>query len=487
VSVALPPSRHAPRPLQTLAGRLGAIVVTVAAGVVLGLQYVTPNKRVLAVITALLLFGVTWRIDMVSALGVLALALPFPRSTVFGSTNLAFVLLMLVIWLLRVAQRQMAPPRRTPLDAVMVALFISYVVSFYNIANGVELTLALERFEIIVACMLMFFVVVNTVRTEDDFRRLLHFQAAAVAAICLLGVWELANPGSTLVPGWIDFRATLGQVFSTRGVRPGSMFYDFELLSEFCALNTVTVLFLLLRAGSGARRVLFGALLGVVVFMLFATCTRGSIISLVVGLPYFMWLIRRRLTFVGTVTVLALGVAIVLGMEFYVTNFTRSGSVFERLAQTTFVGYIPDSRVEAWSGAWERIFEHPLIGHGPYYSARTGTRIWFWPHCLYLYVANNIGFIGLAIFLWFLFTLVRLSRPRTDDLVKGPYLQSYMIIAHVQMIVFMVDQIKIEYLRNTIYQFQVWLTFALLVAAHQIAHNPPAPAAARPAPEPARP
>jgi len=63
---------------------------------------------VIAVLAAAVMFGITWRIDLVSGIGVLVLALPYPRGTVFGSTNLALVLLLVVIWLLR---RRCARPR----------------------------------------------------------------------------------------------------------------------------------------------------------------------------------------------------------------------------------------------------------------------------------------------------------------------------------------------------------------------------------------
>ena len=48
-------------------------------------------------------------------------------------------------------------------------------------------------------------------------------------------------------------------------------------------------------------------------------------------------------------------------------------------------------------------------------------------------------------------------------------MQSYLIIGRVQMIVFVINQIKIEFLRNPVYQFQVWVMFSLIAAAHQIA------------------
>ena len=155
-------------------------------------------------------------------------------------------------------------------------------------------------------------------------------------------------------------------------------------------------------------------------------------------------------------------------MNAYVAGSTQSGDLFERLFASQVKGLVPDTRSVVWPAAWERIFEHPLIGHGPSWASLTGSRIYYWPHSLYLYVANNVGFIGLAVLLWLLLTLFRMVRPVTDDLRDGDYVGSYLLIARAQMVVFLVDQIKIEYLRNPVYQFQVWLMFGLMAAASQV-------------------
>ena len=135
MSVVLRPAR-APRTLPGLLDRLGPVLLTIAVGIVLGRQFIMPDKRMIAVIVATILFGLVWRMDMVAGLGVLAIALPFPRFTVFGSTSLAFVALIAVLWLLRVSVGQSARPRRSPLDVPVLALFVAYVISFYNITTN---------------------------------------------------------------------------------------------------------------------------------------------------------------------------------------------------------------------------------------------------------------------------------------------------------------------------------------------------------------
>ena len=473
MSVALRPERP-PNPLVGLLDRLGPVLLTVAVGVVLGLQFIVPDKRAIAVIGAILMFGLAWRTDMIAGLGVLAVALPFPRTTVFGSTNLAFVALIAVLWLLRVSQGQCARPRRSPLDAPVLALFVAYVVSFYNVTTAEGLNWALPIFEMFAAAILMFFVIVNNLLDERGFRRFLDFQVVSVLLVCLLAAWELNHPGQYFIPGWIGFQGSSGGGINLHETRVGSSFYDYELLSEYCALNAMLILFLLLRAETLIRRLAYGALLSLVLFTLFATVTRGSIVALVAGTVYMIWLLRRRLSFVTLVTV---GVALVvgfLGMDYYVAHFTRSGSVISRFGENSekFVGMMPEARAAIWQAAWERALEHPFIGHGPYYSTMEGTRTYLWPHNLYLFVANNVGLIGLGIFLWLLWTLLRITRPQTDDLRHGDFMRSYMIIAQAQMVVFLIDETKIDFMRNGNYQFQVWLMFALITAAYQLTHAP---------------
>jgi O-antigen ligase len=467
MSDALRPAR-APHRWTTLLDRVGAAILVLGAGVVLGQQYVSPNKRVIPVIAAILLAGLAWRVDMATAIGVLVLALPFPRPTVFGNTNLAFVLLLLIIWLLRITLKQSAMPRSSPMHAPLVALFVCYVVSFYNVEPA-NVGASLMKFGLMVGCWLMFVVVASNVRTQRDFERVLVFHAVSVFLVCLVAVWELTHPGANVSEFLYTPLKSFEADASLTNIRVGSVFSDFELLCEYCALNALLVLFLFLRSRSLLTRLAHGGLLVFVVFVLFTTVTRGGLIALAVGAVYLMWALRRRLTFVGVTVSLALVVVGAVAMNAYVASSTQSGDLFERLFASEIQGLIPDSRAKVWPEAWARIFQHPLIGHGPLYTVLSGARIFHWPHSLPLFIANNIGFIGLAVFAWLLWTLFRLTRPVTDDLRNGDYVESYLIVARTQMVVFLVDEIKIEYLRNEVYQFQVWLLFALMVAAHQIA------------------
>ncbi len=449
---------------------LGAALL-VATGVVLGMQYVAPDKRMLAVLVGLLVFGVAWRLDTVSAIGLLVLTLPYPRGTVFGSTNFAFILLLILVWLLRAAHGQGTRMRATGLDVPIVGLVIAYILSFYNVTENFDH--AFGNFVLFIACLGMFYLIVNNIDRPEDLERLHLFQVASVTTVALASLYELSHPGAVLVPGWIQFIGRDSDEMNLHQARIGGPFFDYENMAEYCALNALFAVFLCIRSKSMARRAFFAVLAFVLVFEIFATVTRGALVALAIGLVYLLWIARRRVQFVPLTIVVGLLAMFVPVLNFYVANFTKAGDLFGRIVGTTFVGFVPDSRVGLAEKAFERWMMHPILGHGPYYETQMGVTFWYWPHCLYLYVPNLVGIVGLVFFLILLWSLLKRSLPPTDDVRHPNYAAAYLMVAHVMFITFLIDQIKIEYLRNPVYQFQIWLMFASIAAAHRIVARSP--------------
>jgi hypothetical protein len=473
-------------PFRWLSKLVGPAAVTIA-GIVLGLQYWNPNKRVVPVAVAVLLLGLSWQVGMISGLGVLTIMLPYPRGTVFGNTNLAMILILFVIWLLRMTQRMSPLPIRTPVDSAIVCLLIAYILSFINVKPGRYVGPAIESFELFVSEILMFYLVVNNVRKREDLERFQIFQLVCALSIFLLAIYELNNPATPLIQGWgaLDFTNSTGTEFNTRNIRVGASFHDFELLSEYCALMLPFVAMLILRARSNTRRVVLMGFFFLNLFCLFTTVTRGAIIALGCGTVYLLWITRRHLRFVPFASVVTAILVLAIGMNFFVAHYTKSGDLFARLTETKIVnGWMPEDRAEVWTWAWQRALVHPIVGQGPYYVPIPGIT-YAWPHNTYLYTANIIGFLGLGFFLWFLWIMLRITRPMTDDLRDPDYARAYLTIAHVQLVVFMINEFKIEYLRNAVYQFCVWTYYATWCAAAMIARTPLHAATAEPEPHPA--
>lgn len=474
-STALPARpRHVESPLATRLNRWFQGLLVLVAGVLIGQQYVYPDKRMIPLLLSVVVIGITWRLDTVAGIGLLILALPFPRGTVFGTTSIAFILMLVIIWLVRVSTRQVAAPRRSPIDLPLVGLVIVYILSFSNVRDSLALDLGLRNFVLFLGAVFMYFLITNNVHTERDLKRVHDAQLVSALSIFLLGLWELNHPGQGFIPGWFGFQHTVGTEFSTRNVRIGSAFFDYELLSEYCALTLLLAFFRLARAKSNNERGLYIGFMLLNVFILFATVTRGALLSLLLALPVLLWTIRRRIRMVPFTIAVSAGLALFIGMNFFVSKFTRSGDVFARLGGTKLVGgWMPDSRADAWTNAWERAWVHPFVGQGPRYGPMPGFDL-TWPHNVYLYYANIVGFVGLGFFLIMMFRFWQMTRPRTDDIAKGPYAEAFLIIAHTQFFLFAINEFKIDYLRNSVYQMVVWVMFAVWTATHKIARDPAA-------------
>lgn len=449
-------------------GRAIGLVMTLAIGVLLGIQYWTPNKRVIPVIAAAAVFGVAWRMSMGAAINVMVFLLPYPKGAVFGSTNLALILMLLVLWLLRLSLRTTEPARNSPLDLPILGMLLWYVLSFYNVRDERALSLALMNFELFAACLIMYYLIINCVRTTKDLERLHQAQMITAVGVFAVAAWEARHAGQILIPGLLDFSATVGHDFNTRDVRVGSSFRDYELLSEYCGLMLLLVVFQLMRARTQIRIWALGLLAIFNAYTMFTTVTRGVIVALMVALPYLFFTIRRRLNPVKFMSAVSMILVLAFGMNYAVSQFTNSGDVFERLGTTKVVhGVVPEAREEAWGNAWARIFVHPILGQGPYYAEIPGY-LYVWPHNVYLYIANLIGFPGLGFYLMFLIGLAVLLRSPVDDLFHESYPDAYLIIARTQLILFALNEIKIDYLRNPVYQFQVWQLFGTWTAAYLI-------------------
>lgn len=469
--VNLPPSARPASGGPDFLSRAAGLLTTLVFGVVLGLQYWSPNKRMIQVLVAIAVFGVAWRLSMLATLNFLIFLMPYPKGTVFGNTNLAFILIVLVLWLLRMSLRMAPAARGTPIDVPILGMVLWHVLSFYNMTDHTTVPTGILNFELFLGCVALFYLVVNTVRTQRDLIRLHQMQLLCAFLTFVIAAWEARHAGKVLIPGLLDFTETLGHDFNTRDVRVGGSFRDYELLSEYCGIVFLLVVFYLVRAKNQTQRVLWGLFGLFNVYTMFTTVTRGVIVSLALTLPYLFFTIRRRLNparfLSGVVAILLLAVT----MNYFVAKYTNSGDLFERLGTTKLVhGVVPEARQDTWANAWDRALVHPILGQGPYYTDIPGYHR-VWPHNVYLYIANIIGFPGLLFYLLLLIGLVMVLRPVVDDLNHPSYADAYLIVARTQLFMFMVDEVKIDFLRNSIYQFQVFLLFGTWMAAYLVSRN----------------
>ena len=447
--------------------KLKTFFITGAFGLLIGTQIYDPNKRVIEAMAGGILMFLLWKFSTIAALWALLIMYPFPFSISWGTSNEIFMIIIVVVVLVRVAtgvfRVTLDPKIRLPL----ILIVISYLISFKNVPPGLMRLAIINTFNFFSAAAFMI-LIINFVDDEEKLRKTLNVLMVSLALFIAFTILEMLFPGRVLIPNWL-YTAHKARLVM-KGVRMGGPFHDFELSAEFFALNAFLIFLMFIRSRRMLYRTLFGILLLVDLFMMFTTITRGAIFSLIVGIAYLMFLSRKELNIVRITYIVGVLAIILVVMEGVVANYTISGSLYERVVATTFEkGLVPANRVGAWFPAIERGMEKPLFGHGAGWDFRAGLATEFWPHCLYLFYFNITGLFGLGAFLFFMGRIIK----STLSGVKSPLLTSsfpeaLMKVMHVMVVIFLFDQIKIEYLRNGKYTYFIWFFFGLIIATHNI-------------------
>ena len=443
------------------------LALIVIVGLVLGSQIYNPNKRTIEAIAGLVLLLLLWRFSTIAALWMLLLTYPFPFSISLGTSNEVFMLIITLVVLLRVSTGEYKVTVDPKIRLPIILMVVSYIISLKNVTPALMHLSLVNTFSFFSAAGFMI-LIINFIDDEVKLRKTMNIMMISAALFLGFTIFEMMFPGKTLIPNWLYTQHESRLVM--RGYRMGGPFHDFELAAEFFTLNAFIMFFMLIRSKRLAVRVLFGLMLLVDLFMMFATITRGAFFSLIAGTAYLMFVSRKEINFVRFAYI-AIGMTVLLVvLEAVVARYTTSGSLFERVMQTTFErGLIPANRVGTWTGAVERGMENPLFGQGAGWDFKRGLTTGQWPHCLYLFYFNITGLFGLGAFMFLVYRLVRstFSGVRAS-LGASPFPEALMKILHVAMIIFLFDQIKIEYLRNVKYTYFVWFFFGLIVATHNI-------------------
>jgi O-antigen ligase len=445
---------------------LGAAFVVVLAALI-GYQVYDPSKRVVEAIVGLLFTYLIARFPLSWSLAFFIIIFPFPFALKVGTSNVVFLPLMIIIWLIRVSLGNVPPPRGSILDRIIIFMTISYIVSFYNNPGGNLLVNALLYVWVYFTAIGFFYLIVNFIQDEKSLMQVVNAGVIGSFLVMVFCVLEMVMPGSVIVPGWLYTGHK--QALVMKNIRIGGPFKDYELLAEYFALNIPILILLYVRAKRLLLRYAYFGLIILCFGLLMATSTRGAFISLFAGMAYMLFVIRRDLNIVRVTAALAVAAVLLLTEETLVAKYTISGGMFNRLFKTKFVGFIPDTRAHAWPKALERAKQHIIIGHSPEWDLSRKLEKFNWPHNGYLFYLNITGLFGLITFLLLLYTLLRSSiKLKATSMYDESFPRALMLVLHVMMVIFMVDELKIDYLRNYLYIYFIWFFFGLIAATHNV-------------------
>jgi len=399
------------------------IALSVAAGLVVGayVAILSPLYAVAGVVAVaaglLMLRDTQW--SLMAIIGLICL-LPFgalPFKIGFTPTFLDLALLALYfVWIVRIATGQAGRFVGTALGLPLVIFLLLACASFVaGLAHASLSPYLLRHFVEILLSIALFFVVVNCVRSRQQLQELVRVLILAGFAAACIGVVLYFLP-----EGWsIRLLSALGRVGYPTGAgvlryiednpdlpqRAISTSTDPNVLGSLLILVTTLTTAQLFAHRPLLRRPLLAGMVLTDLVCLYLTYSRGSMLGLAVGVGVLALVRYRKLipAMVGAAMLLLL----LPQTQTYVQHLIE-GIQLQDLATLMRLGEYKDALI--------LIGRHPWIGVG--FAGTPESSLYIGVSNVYLLIAEEMGLIGLALFLLLLalfFVQVRRAWPRVRE------------------------------------------------------------------------
>ncbi len=469
----LPEIRHAASKLGLDMDRSWQILVTLVLGVI-GAYLVTSvvidtSKRNVEILAGLIFLGFVLVAHPYKALLFTVVVLFFPASTTVGTTST--LLIFAVGGLVMMKSRLLHIP--TPFvnknaDMAIVAFLVTMLLSLYaqNFSDPKAVARPLTGF---VSAIILYYIVIQLVVTKEKFFRIVSLFQTMAIIMGLLAILQYLFPQKHFLPQFFAFSKEIATAEEIRmgEVRASATFSGFEIFAEFCVISIFLQYFLFRRTRSINSKLFWLTGIAIMLFALFGTGTRAGIIVLGFGVMYAIITSGLALPRKDLLRVVFFGMVVFYLILPFVGSYTSM--MFSRLSTLGTNDSSVHSREIVMKQALEAIPGSPLIGHGIYtpegtFRGGASQNI----HSLYVSLAYKMGIPNLLAFLWLASILVRTSWKRSQDRTVPRELREFMFVLHVILVMFLLDEVKIEFLRSAQSSHVVFLYFAFIMSLNQI-------------------
>lgn len=411
-------------------------------GIIIGLMayFLEPRTLILVLGGAVGATMVLWRyeIGVYAVVGLIPLA---PTMALLG-----LVLLTAISYVIRLFLTKTMSFRVTILDYFVVLFGI---VLLYSSITSYTPKNSLMSLSIFAACILFYFILVNTIKTRQQLYGLLALLVLSTTVTSLYGLYQLKTVGATS-EAWVD--TTL---FEDIKARVGSTFENPNVLGEYLVIIIPVAIAMLWGQRSWISRLLTIGLAGIMLVCLVYTYSRGAYIGLILAFALFAVLRDRRFIVLGIIGLLLL-------------PFILPPSVINRF---TSIGNLSDTsssyRISVWLGSLKLVGDYWPSGIGlglepfkliyPKYSLNAAYA--HHSHNIYIQLLIEMGIVG---FLAFLAMVAVYYKTLIAGFFKtrDKFISTFMIAAASGMAGFLAQGM----VENIWYNNRVLLTFWVMLA-----------------------
>ena len=345
--------------------------------------------------------GITNRIIETSLIALLVFT-PLARGTVqVWAVSLAhfITLLMLAAYGLRIIFSPQPRWVRTPLDFPLIFLFVIAIISsFYSIERYASFVALMK----LVNCIVLYFIIVNTMRHRDQVRRVAHTITIVGAFLAIFGMIKYLGEIS---PPWWDYDVKYRGMVSTFGCK--------NHLAGYMEMAIPITIGLLMATKKGWKKALCRFSLIFLCVALVLSLSRGGWMSgfFALGFMLVVYFLKTRKKYMG---LMVTGVAVITVV---VLTVLASTPVIEKLETLTQGRDVPNwqSRIAVWARTLDLIRDHPFLGTGPgtfstaftpYQPVGVNKR-YLHTHNDYLHFVSETGILTAGIILWLIVVAFR--------------------------------------------------------------------------------
>ena len=371
--------------------------------------------------------------------------------------NLLYMIFMVGVYLYKALFKDVNPLTKESVD---VPILIFALLILISTITSIDPSGSFRDLAIHLTAMGFMFVVINNIKTKEDFNILITFLVIAATLVALYGLYQY-KVGVDMEDKWVDV-ANNPDVKA----RVYSVFGNPNILAEYLIMVIPISISLFWYSKKVHKKAIFLGTSLILMLALVLTLSRGGWIGFAFGILVFVILIEKRL--------LLSIIPLVLGAVYFLPQ-----SILNRILS---IGNLGDSsnayRLKIWDITLDIIRDNWLVGVGfgyiPFkstFETYIRTMPAYHSHNTYLQITGEMGILGLIIFISFIFILYKYSIKR---LIKGEdrYIRTMAggVLAGLAALLGHGAVESVLYLPKIIITF--WTLVALLLALMRISGKP---------------
>jgi putative inorganic carbon (HCO3(-)) transporter len=299
----------------------------------------------------------------------------------FAKISAALAIVSFVLWLFSGRRGALKIPREM---VVLLLLYAQMCIAIpFAIWRGFSFTLVLQEYSKIV---MVTFVAMMTITSFKHLRRLVYIQTATVLLMAVLALTGHGSVTESAIGGRLA--GTFGGTYSN----PNDFALDLAMIFPFAFAFLVS-------SRRVAWKIFWFVSMGLLIYTVLATFSRGGLLALLVAASASMWEFAVRGKRWHWVFVIVLGAIAIIGFSGPAGFGNRVSTIFHPDEDKT--GSSSDRRVLLDRGI-ETTLQHPLVGIGPgnfpLVSAKEAND-WHSTHNTYVQLSSEAGIPALILFL----------------------------------------------------------------------------------------